>query len=125
MGLTNFKGKDPTQQETEIAKNYLDEKELKLLNRMVSAYLEIAELQALNQTPMYMKDWIVRLNDFLKLTGKEILEHAGSISHEQAIEKAKLEHQKFKEKTKNELSQVEQDFIKQLESTERNLGKKK
>ena len=125
MGLTNFKGKDPTQQETEIAKNYLDEKELNLLNRMVSAYLEIAELQALNQTPMYMKDCIERLNDFLKLTGKEILEHAGNISHQHAIEKAKLEHQKFKEKTKYELSQAEQDFIKQLESTERNIGKRK
>ena len=125
MGLTNFKGTDPTQQETEIAKNYLDEKELNILNRMVTAYLEIAELQALNQTPMYMADWIERLNDFLKLTGKDILQHAGNISHQQAIDKAKLEYDKFKEQGKNQLSQAEQDFIRQIETTTKNLKKKK
>ena len=125
MGLTNFKGIDPTQQETEIAKNYLDEKELNILNRMVTAYLEIAELQALNQTPMYMADWVERLNDFLKLTGKDILQHAGNISHQQAIDKAKVEYDKFKEKGKNQLSQVEQDFIRQIETTAKNLKKKK
>lgn len=75
MGLTNFKGNNPTRQETEIAKNYLNEQELNMLNRMVTAYLELAELQALNQTPMYMKDWVARLDDFLKMTGKKILTH--------------------------------------------------
>lgn len=125
LGLTNFRGKKPTLQETEIAKNYLNEKELNILNRMVTAYLEVAELQALNQTPMYMKDWAERLNDFLKMTGKKILEHAGTVSHEKAIEKAKVEYEKFKEQNKNQLSRVEEDFIKQIEATAKSLNKKK
>lgn len=124
LGLTNFKGEKPSLQETEIAKNYLDEKELNLLNRFVTAYLEIAELQALNQNPMYMKDWVARLDDFLKMTGKEILNHSGSISHNQAIEKAKIEYDKCKETIKNELSNVEKDFINQLENTEKKISKK-
>ena len=125
LGLTYFKGKNPTQQETEIAKNYLNEKELNVLNRMVTAYLEVAELQALNQTPMYMKDWVARLNDFLKMTGKEILQHAGTISHEQAIDKARTEYEKFKDLNKNQLSRAEKDFIKQIEATAKKLKKKK
>jgi hypothetical protein len=125
LGLTNFKGKKPTQQEAEIAKNYLNEKELNILNRMVTAYLEVAELQALNQTPMYMKDWAERLNDFLKMTGKEILQHAGTISHQEAIDKARIEYEIFREQNKNQLSQAEEDFIKQLETTAKKIGKKK
>ncbi|MBP9889137.1 MAG: virulence RhuM family protein, partial [Leptospiraceae bacterium] len=121
LGLTHFKGKKPTQQETEIAKNYLNEKELNILNRMVTAYLEVAELQALNQIPMYMKDWIARLDDFLKMTGKEILNHAGTISHEQA----RIEFEKHKATLKEEISQVEEDFIKQITEVEKKLGKKK
>lgn len=124
LGLTNFKGSHPTKEETEVAKNYLDEKELNILNRTVVAYLELAELQALNQRPMYMKDWIERLDDFLKMTGNEILQHSGTISHEKAIEKANQEYQLFKEKNKNQLSGVEKDFIKQIEQAEKNLGKK-
>lgn len=123
LGLTNFKGEKPTQQEAEIAKNYLNEKELNLLNRIVTAYLEFAELQALNQKPMYMKDWIERLDDFLKMSGQEILNHLGTISHDKAIEKAKLEFEKFKELTKNELSKVEKDFINQIENTSKKLKK--
>lgn len=121
LGLTNFKGNKPTLQEIEIAKNYLSEKELNVLNRMVTAYLEVAELQALNQKPMYMKDWSERLNDFLKMTGNEILNHSGKISHEQAIEKAKNEYQKFKLKNDLELSEVEKDFLKQIENSEKKL----
>ncbi len=114
MGLRVFKGIHPTKQEAQIAKNYLDEDELNILNRMVMAYLEIAELQALNQTPMYMKDWIDRLDDFLKMTGKDILTNTGTISHEKAIQKAKDEYDLYKLKIKDELSFVEKDFIKQL-----------
>lgn len=124
LGLTNFKGENPSLEETGIAKNYLNEKELNVLNRMVTAYLELAELQALNQKPMYMKDWKARLNDFLKMTGNEILEHAGSISHQQAIEKANIEYNKYKEMTKNQLSKIEKDFLKQIELTEKKIGKK-
>lgn len=78
LGLTTFKGDKPTKQETEIAKNYLTENELNILNRMVTAYLELAELQALSQKPMYMSDWIERLDDFLKMTGNEVLQNVFS-----------------------------------------------
>ena len=125
MGLTNFRGIKPTKQEVQIAKNYLNEDEINVLNRIVTAYIEIAELQAMSQTPMYMKDWIERLDDFLKMTGKEILTHAGKISHDKAIQKAKDEYLAYKEKTKNELSKVEEDFIKQIDSTAKMLKEKK
>ncbi len=116
MGLTNFKGSKPTKQEAEIAKNYLSVDELTLLNRMVTAYIEMAEIQAMSKTPMYMKDWIARLDDFLKMTGKDILSHAGVVSHEKAIQKVNEEYLSYKEKTKNELSRVEEDFIEHLEA---------
>jgi hypothetical protein len=123
LGLTNFKGAKPTLQEAEIAKNYLNAEEINILNRMVTAYLEVAELQALNKKPMYMSDWILRLDDFLKMTGNEILNHSGKISHESAMEKAKDEFDKYKTITQNELSKVEQDFIKQIEQTEKIIRK--
>lgn len=85
MGLTAFKGTKPTKEDIKIAKNYLNEEEINILNRVVTAYLEVAELQALNRKPMYMKDWISRLDDFLRMTGNDILQNAGSISHEQAL----------------------------------------
>jgi len=115
MGLTNFKGNKPTKQEIEIAKNYLNTDELEILNRMVTAYLELAEIQCMNRTPMYMKDWIVRLDEFLKMTGRDILKHTGNISHEQARDKASREYAKFKELHKNDLSQVEEHFVESLE----------
>lgn len=123
LGLTNFKGEKPTKKEIEVAKNYLNEKELDVLNRMVTAYLELAELQALNRKPMYMKDWIKRLDDFLTMTGSEILTNAGSISHQKALDKAHKEYEKYREQTKNELSKVEKDFIKQVEATAKKLKK--
>ncbi|TXD83111.1 virulence RhuM family protein [Subsaximicrobium wynnwilliamsii] len=124
LGLTTFKGEQPTKQEVGIAKNYLNEEELNILNRMVTAYLEIAELQALNRKPMYMKDWIGRLDDFLKMTRNDILDNAGTISHKQALEKAEHSYQAYKDTLKNELSKVEQDFIKQLDNTHKQLKKK-
>lgn len=124
MGLTNFKGNKPSKKETEIAKNYLKPEELDVLNRIVTAYLEIAELQALNRKPMYMKDWNNRLDDFLSMTGNEILDHSGKISHEKALDKAHLEYDKYKAQIKNELSNVERDFIKQIDNTSKRLNKK-
>lgn len=121
LGLTSFKGEKPTRKETEIAKNYLNEKELDVLNRMVTAYLELAELQALNRKPMYMKDWVARLDDFLKMSGNEILTHAGNVSHEKALEKAHAEYEKYKEQIKNELSKAEKDFIKQIENRSKDI----
>lgn len=117
MGMLSLKGTKPTKQETQIAKNYLNEDELNMLNRMVTAYIEIAEIQAMSQTPMYMKDWIERLDDFLKMTGKDILDHAGKISHEKVLQKANEEYLSYKEKTKNELSKIEEDFIRQIDKT--------
>jgi hypothetical protein len=121
IGLTNFRGEIPTKKETEVAKNYLSEDELNILNRMVTAFLEIAEIQALDRTPMYMADWIKQLDAFLKMTNKNILQHSGSISHQEAIDKAHNEYEMYKEKTKNRITQVEKDFIKQLESETKKL----
>jgi len=122
LGLTNFKGTKPTKQETEIAKNYLNQDELNILNRLVTAYLELAEIQAMNQVPMYMKDWVERLDFFIKMAGKEVLQKAGVISHRQAMQKAEQEYEKYKELHKNELSEVEKHFIKHLESDTKKLS---
>ena len=125
LGLTTFKGEQPTKKEVSIAKNYLDEEELNILNRMVTAYLELAELQALNQTPMYMKDWLQRADDFIKMTGNDILTHAGTVTHKKALEKASKNYETYKDQIKNDLSKVEKDFIKQLEQTHKQLKNKK
>src|SRR5690606_26458591 len=125
LGLTNFRGDTPSRQETQVAKNYLNENELNILNRMVTAYLELAELQALNRKPMYMKDWVARLDDFLRITGNEVLAHAGTVSHEQAVEKAEAEYAKYKAKTVGELSKAEKDFVKFIDQTAKALENKK
>lgn len=123
IGLTNFKGEIPTKKEIEIAKNFLSEYELNILNRMVTAFLEIAEIQALDRTPMYMEDWIKQLDTFLKMTNKEILQHSGTTSHQKAIDKAHSEYDIYKEKIKNRITQVEKDFIKQLDNKTKGLKK--
>ena len=123
IGLTNFKGVFPTKMETEIAKNYLNEEELNILNRIITAYLEIAEIKALNRTPMYMSDWIKQLDVFLNMTDKKILQHSGTISHQEAILKAHKEYKKSKLNMKNRITQVEKDFIKQLESKTKEIKK--
>lgn len=88
---------------------------------MVTAYLEFAELQAIRQRPMYMKDWIQKLDDFIKMSGSELLDHAGQISHETAKIKADSEYGKYKEKSKDELTQVEREFIDHVKSTQKQL----
>lgn len=108
IGLTNFKGNMPTRAETEIAKNYLSEKEFDLLNRMVSAYLDVAEINALNMHAMTMKEWVKELDGFLTMTHKDILEGAGAISHEKALEKAHKEYDKY---MRNHLTQAEKDYL--------------
>ena len=123
IGLTSFKGNVPTKNEVEIAKNYLSEDELNILNRMVTAFLEIAEIQALDRTPMYMADWIKQLDTFLKMTNKDILQHSGTISHQKAIEKAHSEYEIYREKVKNRISEVEKDFIRQIENKTKDLKK--
>ena len=98
--------------------------ELDTLNRIVSLYLDFAELQAQSHRPMYMKDWIQKLDDFLKLSGKELLTHAGTISAELAKQKANQEYAKFKERTQYELSPVEIHFLESFEKEQKKLKRK-
>lgn len=123
MGLTSWTGALPKRKDAEYAKNYLNEEELDTLNRIVNLYLEFAELQAKNHIPMYMKDWIQKLDDFLKLSGKALLTHAGTISAEVANLKANAEYDNFKERTKNQLSSVEFHFIQNFEREQNKLKK--
>lgn len=111
MGLTAWTGTKISKAESEIAKNYLSEKELDVLNRIVSLYLDFAELQAINKQPMTMKDWVVKLDDFLKLSGRAILTHAGAISHSAALEKAHEEYEKFHKSQLDGPTEVEKHFI--------------
>jgi hypothetical protein len=110
VGMTNWVGSKPSKAEAVIAKNYLSPEELNALNRIVVAYLELAEVQALNRQPMYMRDWIGKLDDFLRLSGRDILKHVGKISHEQAVRKAELEFEKFHRAQLAKPSQAEKDF---------------
>ena len=125
MGLTTWRGALPTKQEAEIAKNYLSEDEVDMLNRIVNLYLDFAELQAKSHVPMYMKDWIKKLDDFLTLSGKELLTHAGSVSAEIAKLKADTEYEKFRERTQYQLSPVEIHFIEAFEAQQKKLQKLK
>ena len=121
MGLTTWAGAMPTKPEAEIAKNYLTHEEVKSLNRIVSLYLDFAEMQAEEHRPMYMKDWINILDDFLRISRKDILTHAGKISAKLAKEKADNEYDKFKERTQNNLSAVEIHFLENFEREQKRL----
>ena len=123
MGLTSWTGQFPKKNDAEFAKNYLTNEELDLLNRIVNLYLDFAELQAKSHTPMYMNDWIIKLDDFLKLSGKELLTHAGTISSEVAKLKAESEYNKFKERSLERLSPVEIHFIENFEKERKKLKK--
>jgi len=121
MGLTSWGGPVPRKADVAVAKNYLDAEELEALNRIVTAYLEFAELQAMNRRPMYMADWIAKLDDFLRLSERKILQHAGKVSHEAAVAKAELEYDRFASEQAKLPSPVEQHFeeavreVKQIE----------
>ena len=125
MGLTNWTGSTISKNEAGIAKNYLNSEELDMLNRIVTAYLEFAEIQALERKPMYMSDWIAKLDDFLKLSGRELLTHAGTISHEQALTKAQLEYEKHRTMQINLPSPVEEHFEKAIKKLPKPAPKKK
>jgi len=127
MGLTSWMGLGVQKSDVVIAKNYLNEKELEILNRIVTLYLDFAELQALEQRPMYMKDWIAKLDDFLKISNKQILTHAGKISHELAALKAEVEYDKYRALKGPEVSLVEQHFeesLKEVKLIEKKRKKK-
>lgn len=114
MGLTSWSEKQIKKSDVEIAKNYLSEKELDALNKIVTAYLDIAEVRALDHEPMYMKDWLETIDDYLKMTRREILSTAGRISHEQALDKAHEEYKKFKAKERDQISLVEKHFLESI-----------
>lgn len=118
MGLTSWSGKNPCKTDIEVAKNYLNAEELNILNRIVSMYLDFAELQALNRKPMYMADWIDKLDHFLKMTERDILSHAGTISHEEALNKAKAEYIKYQKQLIDFPSRVEQHFLQAIKEIE-------
>ena len=118
MGLTVFTGDHPSLKEVVIAKNYLTEEELKVLNNLVSGYFDFAEIQAMKRKPMYMADYIKQLDNILSATGEKVLQNAGRVSHQEAIEKATTEFKKYQVKT---LSTVEEDYLKTLKSLEKKL----
>jgi hypothetical protein len=121
MGLTTFKGSLPKLDEVRIAKNYLTEDELFRLNRMVSAFFDLAEIKAQEHTPMSMKDWVAELDKFTSNYGKGTLLDAGKVSHEKAMEKATQEYRKYQVKT---LSPVEEAYLKSLKTIEKTVNKK-
>ncbi|MGH4120516.1 RhuM family protein [Clostridium sp.] len=121
--MTTFEGKTIKKRDITVAKNYLYEDEIKILNRIVTAYLEFAELQAIRHVPMYMSDWIKKLDDFIKLSGSDLLENTGKVSHLEATTKAMLEFEKYKEKTKDDLSVIELNFIENMKSVQKKIEK--
>ena len=126
MGMTTWAGEQPRKPDALIAKNYLAESELKTLNRIVMAYLEFAELRALDRRPMYMTDWIAKLDEFLRISEREVLDHAGTVSHEQALQKAEIEFEKYRAMLLNKTSLVERHFeeaVKKLKALEREQPK--
>lgn len=113
MGLTTFKGNRPHLTDALIAKNYLNEKELRAMRQIVSGYLDFAERQAEREQPMTMQDWAAHLDRILTMSGEQLLQDAGSVSHYQAVEKATEEYKKYQAKT---LSSVERDFLSALKT---------
>ena len=111
MGLTNFQGDVPTLQEAVIAKNYLTDKELDILNRIVTMYLDYAELQALNEKTMTMREWVNELDYFIKMNRKDVLQTKGTVSHKEALEKARNEYKKYKERINLNPTEVELHYI--------------
>ena len=122
MGLTSFAGKQPTLKEAVVAKNYLDEKELRAMGQLVSGYLDFAERQAEREQAMTMQDWAEHLDRILTMSGEQLLIGNVSFSHKQAVDKATNEYRKYKAKT---LSDVENDYFNSIKMLEQKIGQKK
>ena len=123
MGLTVFDGKRPHRSEVVVAKNYLTEQELATLNRMVSAFLDLAELQAMRHVPMYMKDWIAELNDFATRYGKGVLSGPGNVSHEAAVEHATAEYDEYLKRLAEEPSPAELGYLEAIKAAQKQVEK--
>ena len=124
MGLTTFPGEQPRKEDVLIAKNYLNEKELKILNNLVSGYFDFAEIQAIKRSPMYMSDYIHHLDLILSTIGEQVLQNTGTISHEQAKQKALGEYQKYHVKTLSPVEKAYFDSIKKLTAETKKKKKK-
>mgnify|MGYP003509703134 FL=1 len=122
MGLKSFKGDFPVKSDIGIAKNYLDENELKILNNLVSGYFDFAEIQAMRHNPMHMSDYVQQLDNVLGSTGEQVLQGSGKISHKQAMEKAEAEYRKYQVQT---LSPVEEAYLDTIKTLEKETKKKK
>ena len=123
-GMNSFSGDQPTKKEALIAKNYLNEKELALLNRMVTAFFELAELHALNHEHMYMRDWLPQVDDFAQRYGKGVLQNAGTVSHKSAIEKATEEYKKYCKRIADLPTVAERDYLENLKQVQKQLKDK-
>lgn len=121
MGLTSFKGDHPTLRDAQIAKNYLSEKELKILNNLVSGYFDFAEIQAMKRRPVYMSDYVRQLDTILASTGEALLNGPGTVSHQQAMDKAREEYRKFQIR---ELSPVERAYLETIKALNAKAAKK-
>jgi len=121
MGLTVFKGKRPVKSEVTVAKNYMTEKELFALRRMVNAFFDMAELKAFTQEPMYMKDWLKTLDKFSKNFGMGVLVGAGKVSHKDAVDKAHKEYNTYRTQISDEMTAVEKAYIETLREMQRKL----
>ena len=124
MGLQTFSGDMPVLNDVGIAKNYLDEQELRVLNNLVAGYFDIAEIAAIEHRPMYMKDYIAQLDAVLTSGGRKLLQNAGTVSHKEAMEKAQTEYRKYQEKTLSPVEQAYLEAVKQLEKTAKDKDKK-
>ena len=121
MGLTSFSGEVPTLKDIKIAKNYLDQDELKILNNLVSGYFDFAEIQAIKKNPMHMSDYIKHLDNILLSTGESVLQDAGQISNKQAMEKAEKEYREYQ---KNTLTSIEKEYFSTIKKVEKNVKQK-
>lgn len=118
MGLTSWQGKSIKKTDVEVAKNYFNKDEMDALNKIVTAYLDIAEVHALNHEPMYMKDWLETIDDYLKMTRRDILKTKGTVTHKQALEKAHSEYERYKKLERNRVSLVEEHFLGSINKLE-------
>jgi len=121
MGMKTFSGEQPGKEEAVIAKNYLDEKELLVLNRMVSAFFDLAELHAINHDPIYMRDWLPQVDNFAERYGKGVLQSAGTVSRQAAIEKATDEYKKYRKRINALPTPVERDYLEAIKQAQKKL----
>jgi hypothetical protein len=125
MGLLSFNGQQPTKADIAVAKNYLTADELKRLNTLVSAYFDAAEFRAMNREPTYMRDWLRHLEQLITAIGGKTLQGAGSISHQQAVERAEAEYTKYRVQLADQTSEVEAAYLEAVKSVEKKIGGRK